>query len=229
LDVQVHGSDELQEKLRLLLFKHRKVFSHILPAQPATLTPLHFEVNIEEWNVSNNKHPARKQSMQKDAEVESMIGEMENIGIIKPAPDAIAWSQVLLALKPNGKWRFCIDFRALNKCMITDKSWPLPRIPEIIQDVGHEKPIVFAKMDMVNGYHQINLEESCKLLTAFRTRSGIYQYNRAPISLKPSGSQFQHVMQNEVVCGEKAHVYLDDLLELLGKLVYWYTTTSYEE
>ena len=40
---------------------------------------------------------------------------MLRIEVIKPASiDTKAWSQVMLAIKPNGKWRFCVDCRNLN-------------------------------------------------------------------------------------------------------------------
>ena len=88
----------------------------------------------------------------------------------------LLWS-LGLGFQPNGKWRFCIDFRPLNKT-ITDVGWPLPRINELLERLGNSGAIIFGKIDLTNGYHQMPLSESVKQYTAFRVHKCLYEWEQ---------------------------------------------------
>ena len=120
--------------------------------------------------------------------------------VINQSIDAHAWSQVLLVLKPNGKWRFCIDYRQLNT-LIKDKGWPLPRIDELLTRVGTTHPKVFGKMDLTNGYHQMPLAAESRKWTAFTTAHGLYEWPRVPMGLRNAAGHFQQCMATEVLNG----------------------------
>ena len=64
------------------------------------------------------------------------------------------------------KWRL-VDFRRLNEKTIGD-AHPLPDITEILDHLGQSK--YFTCLDMVMGYHQIELEEGEGPKTAFSTK-----------------------------------------------------------
>ena len=148
--VNVYGSKELQTRIRAVLAKYKRVFRSTLPKQPAKVTPLRLNVDAESWETSAHQLPHRRQSISKDVEIFNQIRDMIQSSVISESQDAHAWSQVLLVLKPNGKWRFCIDFRQLNN-LIKNKGWPLPRIEEVLERVGCQHPKIFGKMDLTNG------------------------------------------------------------------------------
>lgn len=56
------------------------------------------------------------------------------------------------------------------------------------------------KHGVASGYHQAPIDEESKHLTAFRTATGLWEWNRLPMGLQGAGSYFQH---NEI---GRAHV-----------------------
>ena len=49
------------------------------------------------------------------------------------------YSQILMVPKPDGTFRMCVDYRALNDCT-ADVSWPIPNIAEMLRRIGSQKP-----------------------------------------------------------------------------------------
>ena len=212
--VKVKGPPEFQKKVKDVLYRYRKRFSTTLPAEPAKVTPLDFEVNVEEWHRAVNTAPHRRQSIMKDLEIRKQVKTMMMAHVIQHSTSAKAWSQVLLTIKPNGKWRFCIDFRNLNK-VISDIGWPLPRIQEMIERIGHTRPTRFGKIDLTNGYHQMPLAKRVQMHTAFKTADGLYEWTRVPMGLKNAAAYFQKAMVTEVlnkIVHHGCEIYLDDCI-----------------
>ena len=77
--------------------------------------------------------------------------------------------------KPDGTFRMCVDYRALNDCT-ADASWPIPNIAEILRRIGSQKPKIFGIMDLTQGYHQAPLILATRAYTAFITLSRVYQF-----------------------------------------------------
>ena len=95
--------------------------------------------------------------------------------MIRPS-QAASWSQILMTPKPNGSWRFCVDFRNLNN-MTKSMGWPIPNINQMIQRIGQQKATWYAVLDVTSGYYQAPISEESKPYTAFRTASGLWEWN----------------------------------------------------
>ena len=62
-----------------------------------------------------------------------------------------------LVPKPNGDWRFVLDFQGLNKATTNVERWPIPNINELLRRIGDKKPRYFGIMDLTSGFFQASI------------------------------------------------------------------------
>ncbi|GFV60297.1 hypothetical protein TNCV_3469331 [Trichonephila clavipes] len=91
-------------------------------------------------------------------EVQKMLDE----GIVQPSESP--WSSpVVLIRKKDSSWRFCVDYRKLNR--VTKKDvYPLPRIDDTLDCLKGDK--FFSSMDLRSDYWQIEIDEEDREKTA---------------------------------------------------------------
>ncbi len=164
---KVYGSAAFKENCNTLFREFASVFSRTIDTEPSRVAPMTLTVDHEKWERPANHLPFRLQTTVKEAEIKRQVEKMLEFGIIRPSQQPY-YSQVHLVPKPNGKWRFTIDFRNLNQCS-KKAGWPLPNIASMLQKIGARRPQIFAKFDMTEGYHQFPLADESRKYTAFIT------------------------------------------------------------
>lgn len=90
---------------------------------------------------------------------------MENLekGFVVPSSSPYA-SPILMAKKPGGGLRFCVDYRRLNSLTRKDR-YPLPLIDEVFERISKAK--IFTKLDIRRGFHRIRMHRESSDLTTF--------------------------------------------------------------
>ena len=113
-----------------------------------------------------------------DEEAE-LIAKMLKAGIIQPSTSSYASAPVMLR-KKNGGLRYCLDYRLLNNKTLKD-VYPLPLLSDCMDSLTGN--LWFSKLDCNNAYHQIPVHPESKDKTAFRTRLGLFEFNKLPFGL----------------------------------------------
>lgn len=216
IPTQLYGSESLKQKLKELCTEFLDLFHTTLSSEPARVTPFEIQCDRAKWMADKrNKLPPRLQTSAKQTETKKQIDYMLDKGIVRHS-NATSYSQVLLVKKPNGSWRFTVDYRSLNECC-TFSPWPIPNINLLFDRIGkiRPKPSIFGKIDFTSGYHQAGLAENARILTAFITVFGMFEWCRVPMGPIGSASYFQMQIASLVLTGLVyiiCEVYLDDVL-----------------
>ena len=196
-------------KLKELVDEFKDVFPDTLPKGRPPKRDIVHEIRTEEGAKPPSRPPYRLGPAEQD-EMEEQVKDLLAQGFIRPSASPYG-APILFVPKKDGRWRMCIDYRALNKQTVRDQ-FPLPRIDALLERLGQAK--VFTKLDLASGYHQIAMEETSIQKTAFRTNRGHFEFLVMPFGLTNAPATFQRLM-NKVFAGNLDKfiaVYLDDIL-----------------
>ena len=194
-------------ELKQLLYKYKNVFASSLEELGRTQLIKH------SINTGNNPpvclRPYRT-SPRNRTEIDRQVNELLTHDLIQPSTSAYA-SPVVLVQKPDKSFRFCVDYRALNKQVAPDR-FPLPLVSDVLDSLSGTA--FFTTLDLRSGFWQIPLTEDARSKTAFITHSGLYEWKTLPFGLNNSSSTFQRLMTHLLtgIQYKYALTYIDDVL-----------------
>ncbi len=163
------------------------------------ITPLHgspMQIHL------NRKDPAyrpvrvshhRKVPLHFQEEADKTLKWFLDSGVIVPVlpTEKVEWvSPGFFVAKPNGKVRLVTDLRAINK-FVERPCHPFPSPRDVIRNIKTDSKY-FLKLDALQGYYQLSLDEESSYLTTFLLPSGRYRFLRAPMGMVNSSDVFCH-------------------------------------
>jgi hypothetical protein len=227
MEINLHDENRVEKLLNRLNFEHLNLeekasiqnlcakFSDVFHLEDDEFTctnATNHKISIKADQIPLHTKPYRLPYFHRE-EIKVQTEKMLQDGVIRPSHSA--WNSPLLVVPKKKdkfgktKWRVVVDFRNLNEVTVGD-AFPLPNITEILDQLGGSK--YFSVMDLNCGFHQLELDEESKKLTAFSTPYGHFEYTRMPFGLRNAPATFQRLM-NAVLSGlqgTSCFIYMDD-------------------
>jgi len=172
--------------------------------------------NLTEHRIDVGNHAPIKQryypvSPKIQEAIYAEVDKMLEADVIEPSKSE--WSTpIVMIKKPNGTYRFCLDFRKLNNVSKKD-AYPLPYMNAILDKLRAARYI--STIDLSQAYFQIPLENNSRELTAFTVPGkGLFHFKRMPYGLTGAPATFQRLLDRLIGPEMEPHAfaYLDDIV-----------------
>ena len=200
-------NDDEKVKFKNLFNKYRNVFA--FPGDQLGRTSLVQHV-IDTGDAMPIKQRPYRVSPDVKKEIDRQVDEMLERGIIQESVSP--WSSpVVLVKKKDGSYRFCVDFRKVNK-VTKVHSFPMPLVADALDSLVGAS--VFSTLVLKSGFWQVHMPQDSHHKTAFATQNGLYEFLTMPFRLVNSGASFQRLM-GHILRGLEyrfALIYIDDII-----------------
>jgi hypothetical protein len=154
--------------------------------------------------------PARRVPLALRNEVHDELMRMQRMGVISPLNEPRSWCRAMVvACKPNGKLRICINPRTLNP-WIEREEMMIPDIDNLIVNLDEAK--ILTLLDLEAGFWQVGVDEETAKLLTFSTPWGHFQYNRLPYGISTAAEIFHKAVADALQDIPGVIVYVDDVL-----------------
>ena len=213
------------EKLKQLIAANADVFAKDMSQLGEAKGYIH---HIDTGDAPPQRSRIYRTSPAQKAEIDKQVQDLLKHGIIEKS-NSLWQCPVVLVKRTTGNdsktgssdatgssnisYRFCCDFRALNR-VSKDIFHYLPVWEDVIDAIGNVKPEIFSVLDFRMGFHQIPVDDYSKERCSFVTETGTYSYRRLPFGVKSGTvafqamitSLFRDVLFKYMIC------YVDDLV-----------------
>jgi hypothetical protein len=199
------------ERIRIseVIKKHRAMFSSKKYPNLGLIKGIEFKIETGDHPPIRSKS-RRVKDPQRRADMKECIDIMTSQGVVRRINNSAWASPVVMVPKPDGSWRFCVDYRHLNKITKSD-VYPMPRMDDLLDCMSTS--YLKSSLDLNSGYWQIPMRPEDIEKTTFICDFGTYAYHRMPFGAKNSGATFQRAMDE--ILGEdqwsRAPTYIDNV------------------
>ena len=160
--------------------------------------------------------PHRRVPFHVRKQLEEQLNKDEELGVIEKVEGPTSWvSPVVVAPKPkqSGKIRVYADMRQANQALKRERHLT-PTVKEVIGDLNGAK--VFSKLDLNQGYNQLELAPESRYIATFSTHLGLRRYTRLNFGISSAAEIFQNAIC-ETLSGIEGAINLSDDILVYGK------------
>uniref|UniRef100_A0A0W0G8S4 Reverse transcriptase domain-containing protein n=1 Tax=Moniliophthora roreri TaxID=221103 RepID=A0A0W0G8S4_MONRR len=151
-------------------------------------------------------------SLKERIEQDKFLDENLRKGYIRPSKSPMASPFFFVAKKEAGALQPCQDYQDLNNGTIKN-CYPLPLVTDLVDKLKTAK--VFTKLDLRNGYNNIQVKDGDQWKAAFKTPRGLFEPTVMFFGLTNSPATFQVFMNDilkDFIDEGWCVVYMDDIL-----------------
>ncbi|XP_064483033.1 uncharacterized protein K02A2.6-like [Ornithodoros turicata] len=148
--------------------------------------------------------------------VEKEIDRLIQLDVIEKATGPTTWvSPIVVVPKPHApdQVRQCVDMRRANQAIIRERHTS-PTLEDLVTCLNGA--MMFSKLDLNDGYHQLLLKEDCRHITTFATHMGLYRYKRLNFGINAAAELFQNTVR-QVLAGIPGVINISDDILVYGK------------
>ena len=189
----------------LLLLKYWDTFSFDGSFGRTTLLKHTIRLNPGQQPINQRFRPVNPAL---EGDLRKQLDEWLEHGVIEKSNSP--WNFGLVAApKKNGKVRWCIDFRELNKATVPSTT-PIGNIEDNLAKLARSS--IFSGLDGTGAFHVVDLEDQDKEKTSFATPWGSFQFKQMPFGLSGAPSTYARLV-NMILDGmphDQVLPYLDD-------------------
>jgi len=185
-----------EEEICYALLCKQALFSldDIASSIPPTVTNILQEYTDVFSGATLPNRAAYRTNLDETKEIHRQVQELLDRGYVRESLSPFV-VPVLLVPKKDSTWRMCVDCRAINNITIRYHH-PIPRLYDMLDELCGS--IIFTKIDMQSGYHQIRMKLGDEWKTAFKTKFGLYEWLVIPFCLTNAPNTFMCLI-NEVL------------------------------
>ncbi|OWY91752.1 reverse transcriptase, partial [Phytophthora megakarya] len=194
-DIQLCGSDnQTPEEIERLSQKIWK-FRHLLIGKGNALPPAARGVvcDIDVGGARPIALKCRKLRIQFREKVADLVKGLLSAKMTNYSRSPWA-SPIVVIIKKNGvDIRLCIDYRLVNS-LTQLMVYPMPLINDLLKDL--ESTLWYCSLDMASGFWVVKMMDRARLISAFITSFGLFEWNRMPFVLKNAPKIYQRMIDN---------------------------------
>ena len=158
-----------------------------------TAVKLHIDDSVNPVNQTHRRVPFHHRE-----NVAKQLDHLLSEDIIEKSTGPTPWiNPVVIVPKPKqpGGIRLCVDMRQANKAISRERHI-MPTLDDIIYDLNGAT--IFSKVDLKEGYHQLELDVNSRYITTFSTHLGLFRYKRLSFGINAAAEKFQEVISTAI-------------------------------